>query len=106
MLLTKGETGLGAVKHDLAEMIINHLNEVFGLPIIRESLATGYVRIEDRYIAKYNGRFGCGITVRYHNYYSTRYCEKCTMIYEATPEEIDEAINYCLKKAGIQQDAG
>lgn len=103
MLLTKGETGLGLIEEGMAIMIVHHLNDVFGTPIVRRALARGYVRLGQRYIARYNGRFGTGITVRYHNTISTRYCDKDTLIYEATPEEIDEAINYCMKRAGIQK---
>ena len=101
MLLTKGELRLGLFKEEVADMLVSELTERFGRPFIRPSLATGYVRKGHRYLAIYNGRFGCGITVRYHTTMSTRFCNKETCIFNATPEEIVEVILCCFRKAGI-----
>ena len=103
MLLTKGELNIGLVKAGYAGMIESELTERFGQPICREALATGYVRKGYRYLACYNGRFGCGITIRYHNDLSTRFCDKETLIYDAESEEIAEVIDNCFRKAGIEK---
>lgn len=103
MLLTKGELNLGLVEEGIANMIVCTLTGRFGTPTKRAALASGYVRKGYRYLAKYNGRFGCGITVRYHNSISTRYCDKDTLIFDATAEEINEIIEYCFRKAGIEK---
>lgn len=102
MLLTKGELNLGLIVEEDADMIVSELTERFGRPFIRPSLASGYVRKDYRHLARYNGRFGCGITVRYHNTMSTRFCNKETYIFNATPEEIEEVIDYCFRKVGIE----
>ena len=104
MLLTKGEKGIGLLDEGYADMIVSELTVRFGRPFIRPSLASGYVRKGYRYLASYNGRFGCGITVRYHNTFSTRFCDKETYIFIATPEEIEEVIDYCFRKAGIEKN--
>ena len=103
MLLTKGELNLGLVDEGVANMIVSELSKSFGTPIKRTALASGYVRKGYRYLARYNGRFGAGITVRYHNTISTRYCDKDTLIFNATPEEINEIIEYCFRKAGMEK---
>lgn len=103
MLLTKGELDLGLVKAGYADMIVSELTERFGQPIRRSALASGYVRRGYTYLAHYNGRFGCGITVRYHNELSTRFCDKETLIYDATSEEIYEVIDNCFRKVGIER---
>lgn len=103
MLLTKGELNLGLFKEEDAAMIVYELTDRFGRPFSRPALASGYVRKGYRYLARYNGRFGSGITVRYHNASSTRFCGKETLIYVADPREIDEVIEYCLRKAGIEK---
>ena len=103
MLLTKGELNLGLVEEGVANMIVSELTESFGTPIKRAALASGYVRKGYRYLATYNGRFGTGITVRYHNSISTRYCNKDTLIFEATLEEIEEVMEYCFRKAGMEK---
>ena len=102
MLLTKGELNLGLIVEEDVDMIVHELTERFGLPIRRAALASGYVRKGYRYLARYNGRFGCGITVRYYTTISTRFCNKETFIFDATPEEIEETIDYCFRKVGIE----
>lgn len=103
MLLTKGELHLGLFEKDVVDMILSELTERFGRSICRPALASGYVRKGYRYLACYNGRFGCGITVRYHTTRSTRFCDKETRIFAASPEEIEEVIDYCFRRAGIEK---
>lgn len=96
MLLTKGERGIGLIEVAVADKLLAELREQLGEPAeIRNSLASGYVRVGYNYIANYNGRFGVGITIRYHNVDSTKYCNKCTCIWEAEESEIEEAIERC-----------
>lgn len=104
MLLTKGELNLGLVEEGIANMIVCTLTGRFGTPTKRAALASGYVRKGYRYLAKYNGRFGSGITVRYHNTISTCYCDKETLIFNASAEEINEVIEYCLERQGLKED--
>ena len=93
MLLTKGESKGVLLKEVTADEIIDELYDNFGECKTKSSLASGYVRKGYRYIALYNGRFGVGITVRYRNENSTRFCYKETLIYEGvTIEEIEEVL--------------
>lgn len=96
MLLTKGEREFGLVEVAVADAVLAELIERLGQPLkIKHSLASGYVRVGYNYIANYNGRFGVGITIRYHNDDSTRYCNKCTYIWEAEESVIEEVIERC-----------
>ena len=105
MLLTKGELNLVLVDEGVANMIVSELSKSFGAPIKRTALASGYVRKGYRYLARYNGRFGTGITVRYHNTISTRYCDKDTLIFGASLYEIEEVMQYCFRRAGMERYA-
>lgn len=96
MLLTKGEKGIGLLTAAGADVILAELKKQLGEPMqIRHSLASGYVRVGYNYIAHYNGRFGVGITIRYHNGDSTRYCDKCTYIWDVGENVIGEVIERC-----------
>lgn len=98
MLLTKGETKGILLKAGYVTEIIIELDDNFGQSDARLSLASGYVRKGYNYLAIYNGRFGVGITVRYRNTNSTRFCYKETLIYHGvTVEEIEEVITRYLK---------
>lgn len=98
MLLTKGETKGILLEDGYVNEIISELYENFGVCKTRTSLASGYVRKGYNYLAIYNGRFGVGITVRYRNTNSTRFCYKETLIYDGvTVEEIEEVITRYLK---------
>lgn len=98
MLLTKGETKGILLEDGYVNEIISELYENFGVCKTRASLASGYVRKGYNYLAIYNGRFGVGITVRYRNTNSTRFCYKETLIYDGvTVEEIEEVITRYLK---------
>ena len=93
MLLTKGERGIGLLTTAAADAVLAELKKQLGEPVeIRHSLASGYVRVGYSYIANYNGRFGCGVTVRCHNYYSSRYCNKSTYIWDVGKNVIGEVI--------------
>lgn len=105
MLLTKHERGIGLVEEAVAEAVLAELKAQLGEPVqIRESLASGYVRVGHNYIANYNGRFGCGITVRCHNDDSTRYCSKYTCIWDAEESEIEAIIERYLGGRKMQGD--
>lgn len=96
MLLTKGEKGIGLLTTAAADVILAELKKQLGEPIeIRHSLASGYVRVGYNYIAHYNGRFGTGITIRHHNGDSTRYCYKCTYIWDVGKNVIGGVIERC-----------
>lgn len=99
MLLTKGEFKGVLLEDSYVNEIISELYDNFGECETRSSLASGYVRKGYNYLAIYNGRFGVGITVRYRNTNSTRFCYKETLIYkgvtvEDVEEVIDRAFNY------------
>lgn len=96
MLLTKGEKGIGLLTTAAADVILAELKKQLGEPMqIRQSLASGYVRVGYNYIAHYNGRFGNGITIRYHNGDSTKYCHKCTYIWDEGENVIGGVIERC-----------
>lgn len=102
MLLTKGETKGILLEDGYVNEIINDLYEKFGVCKTRTSLASGYVRKGYHYLAIYNGRFGVGITLRCRNTYSTRFCDKDTLIYEGvTVQEIEEVIDAYFRRYGI-----
>ena len=104
MLLTKGELSLGLCKEDAADMIVSELTDCFGIPKSKAALASGYVRKGYNYLAIYNGRFGVGITVRYRNTNSTRFCYKETLIYEGvTVEEVEEVIDRLFNRYGLER---
>lgn len=97
MLLTKGEFNGVLLEEDYVNEIISELYENFGVYETRPSLASGYVRKGYNYLAIYNGRFGIGITIRYRNTNSTRFCYKETLIYKGvTVEEIEEIVEAVL----------
>lgn len=103
MLLTKGEFKGILLDEGYANEIISELRDNFGVCETRSSLASGYVRKGYNYLAIYNGRFGIGITVRYRNTDSTRFCYKETLIYNGvTVEEIEEVIDRVFNKYGIE----
>ena len=104
MLLTKGEFKGVLLEEDYVEEIISELYENFGVEESRSSLASGYVRKGYNYLAIYNGRFGIGITVRYRNMNSTRFCYKETLIYKGvTVEEIEEVIDRVFRRYGLER---
>lgn len=104
MLLTKGEKGLGAVDLAVAGELLAELAEQLGKAVeMRESLASGYVRKGFCYIAIYNGRFGRGITVRWNNENSTRYCKKWTCIWNAEESEIEEIVEAVCRRDGVER---
>ena len=97
MLLTKGERPIGLLEESYVNEIVSAVFKEFGYYKSRESLASGYVRKGFNYLALYNGRFGVGITIRYRNTISTRYCYKQTIILKnATVEGIEEVITRTL----------
>lgn len=103
MLLTKGEFKGVLLEDGYVNEIISDLYDSFGVCETRSSLASGYVRKGYNYLAIYNGRFGVGITVRYRNTNSTRFCYKETLIYNGvTVEEIEEIIDRVFRKYGIE----
>lgn len=103
MVLTKGESKGVLLKEDVALEVIDELYVNFGACKTKSSLASGYVRKAYNYIALYNGRFGVGITVRYRNENSTRFCYKETLIYEGvTVEEIEEVLERVYRCYGIE----
>ena len=100
MLLTKGERGIGLLTTAATDAVLAELKKQLGEPLeMRHSLASGYVRKGCNYIAHYNGRFGVGITIRYHNGDSTRYCNKCTYIWDVGKN--GDSTRYCNKCAYI-----
>lgn len=104
MLLTKGETKGILLEDSYANEIISELYDNFGECETRSSLASGYVRKGYNYLAIYNGRFGVGITVRYRNTNSTRFCYKETLIYsDVTVEEVEEVIDRAFNYFGIER---
>ena len=104
MLLTKGEMPIGLLDASYVKEIISALYEEFGFYETRTSLACGYVRKGLNYLALYNGRFGIGVTVRYRNCDSTRYCNKETLVFKyATAEELEEVITRTLKRYGVER---
>lgn len=104
MLLTKGEFKGILLEEDYVDEIISELYENFGLYETRCSLASGYVRKGYNYLAIYNGRFGIGITLRYRNTMSTRFCDKETLIYKGvTVEEVEEVIDRVFNRYGIER---
>ena len=104
MLLTKGEFKGALLEEGYVDEIISELCENFGVCETRSSLASGYVRKGYNYLAIYNGRFGIGITVRYRNIKSTRFCFKGTLIYKGvTVEEIEEVIDRVFKRYGLER---
>lgn len=103
MLLTKGESKGIILEDGYVNEIIDELYDNFGECETRSSLASGYVRKGYNYLAIYNGRFGTGITVRYRNTNSTRFCYKETLIYNSvTVEEIEEVIKCVFNRYGIE----
>ena len=104
MLLTKGEFEGILLEDSYVNEIISDLNDNFGECEIRSSSAIGYVRKGYKYLAIYNGRFGVGITVRYRNTNSTRFCYKETLIYKGvTVEEVEEVIDRAFIYFGIER---
>ena len=104
MLLTKGETKGILLEDSYVNEIIGKLNDNFGICKTRQSLASGYVRKGYNYLAIYNGRFGVGITVRYRNTNSTRFCYKETHIYsDVTVEDVEEVIDRAFNYFGIER---
>ena len=104
MLLTKGETKGILLEDSYVNEIISKLNDNFGICKTRPSLASGYVRKGYNYLAVYNGRFGVGITVRYRNTNSTRFCYKDTLIYEGvTVEMVEEVIDRLFNRYGLER---
>lgn len=104
MLLTKGEFKGVLLEDGYVNDIINDLYEKFGVCKTRSSLASGYVRKGYNYLAIYNGRFGVGITVRYRNTNSTRFCYKETLIYsDVTVEDVEEVIDRAFNYFGIER---
>lgn len=94
MLLTKGEFKGVLLEDSYVNEIISELYDNFGECETRSSSAIGYVRKGYNYLAIYNGRFGVGITVRYRNANSTRFCYKETLIYKGvTVEDVEEVID-------------
>lgn len=105
MLLTKGEFKGVLLEENYVDVIISELYENFGVCETRTSLASGYVRKGYNYLAIYNGRFGIGITVRYRNTNSTRFCNKETLIYKGvTVEEVEEVIDRVFNRYGIERN--
>ena len=106
MLLTKGEKSIGLVEEGYAALFISELDARLGKPFIRPvSLASGYVRKGYNYLAIYNGRFGVGITVRYRNTNSTRFCYKETLIYsDVTVEDVEEVIDRVFNRYGLERN--
>ena len=105
MLLTKGETKGILLEDGYVNDILNDLYEKFGVCKTRSSLASGYVRKGYYYLAIYNGRFGVGITLRYRNTNSTRFCYKDTLIYEGvTIEEMEEVIDRLFNRYGLKKE--
>lgn len=105
MLLTKGEFKGVLLEEGYVDEIISDLYENFGFCETRTSLASGYVRKGYNYLAIYNGRFGIGITIRYRNTNSTRFCYKETLIYKCvTVEEIEEVIDRVFKRYGLERN--
>lgn len=102
MLLTKGERTIGLVDAGYAKIIVNHLSELFGKPVVRKAMSSGYVRKGHEYLAYYNGRFGVGLTVRAHTNISTRYCPKYTYIWGCTIEEVEEAVEEIKRRYGLR----
>lgn len=104
MLLTKGESKGVLLEDSYVNEIISELYDNFGECKTRLSLASGYVRKGYNYLAIYNGRFGVGITVRYRNTNSTRFCYKETFIYsDVSVEEVDEVIDRAFNYFGIER---
>lgn len=104
MLLTKGEFKGVLLEDCYVNEIISELYDNFGESEKRSSLASGYVRKGYNYLAIYNGRFGVGITVRYRNTNSTRFCYKETLIYKGvTVEEVEEVIDRAFIYLGIER---
>lgn len=104
MLLTKGEFKGVLLEEGYADEIISELYKNFGVEETRASLASGYVRKGYNYLAIYNGRFGIGITIRYRNTNSTRFCYKETLIYKGvTVEEVEEVIERVFNRYGIER---
>lgn len=104
MLLTKGETKGILLEGSCVNEVISELYDNFGVCETRTSLASGYVRKGYIYLAIYNGRFGVGITVRYRNTNSTRFCYKDTLIYsDVTVEDVEEIVVRALSYFGIER---
>lgn len=104
MLLTKGEFKGVLLEADYVNEIISELYDNFGECKTRRSLASGYVRKGYNYLAIYNGRFGVGITVRYRNINSTRFCYKETLIFsDVTVEDVEEVIDRAFNYFGIER---
>lgn len=104
MLLTKGESKGVLLEDSYVNEIISDLYDNFGECKTRSSSAIGYVRKGYNYLAIYNGRFGVGITVRYRNTNSTRFCYKETLIYsDVTVEDVEEVIERAFIYFGIER---